>query len=1109
MKNPRTPQPSDVPRRRWLTLGCVLAASTPTLDAAIVNRWSFNSTAGDAPSGATVANEVQGGDPAVILGDGARFTGSAIKLPGGPSNIAAYVDLPNGIVSGLTEVTIEGWVTVDTGGFAWTRAFDIGDSAGQELPGPGGGGDGTDYLMLSLSRNADYNIQRLEWRNFTANGPGPEATATFDSAVPTVFGQSFHFAVTVQPDGFGGSYVNYWRDGVQITMDGAAPFTLEDINDVNNWLGRSNWTADANAAASYDEFRIYDTALDETAILASIAAGPNAGLSDTDGDGMPNSWELLYPSILDPDNAADAALDSDGDGLTNLAEFQHQTNPLLTDTDGDGLTDGAEVHTHGTDPTNPDTDGDGLTDSAEINTHATDPKNEDTDGDGFTDGSEVAQNTDPKNPLSLPPHFLAHRYTFNETAGSTSTTVQDSLGAAHGQILGEGFVWNGSELVLDGGSGDIAAYVDLPDGFLSRHSVANGGLGAVTIEGWITINESSSSWARILDFGSSIPSSIPISGPGNTNGGGVEARDYIMLSAYNGTDATARQLEWRNEDPHRGGGRVFTTYTTATFGSQFHFVLTIDEFTNRARVYENGTLAAEITFDWNLADLNDINCWLGRSNWTADGNAAASFDELRVYSGMMPAAQAAANTTAGPGVVPVADTDGDGIPDAYEVRYGLDRNNPADASSDTDGDGLTALQESRRGSSPNAADTDGDGLPDSVETNTGVFVSATNTGTRPDRADTDGDGASDSAEVAAGTNPFVFDTDEDGISDGVEITQGTNPNLSEPVFPPLAHRWAFNEPAGDAPDGTTSPDLAGNAPAVIRGAGAFFTGSAIELPGGASATAAYVDLANGILSSRRIVTLEGWYSVTSGDQAWARVFDFGDADGAELTGPGGAGAGTDYLMLSASRGTNYGQQRFEVRDENPTGGGTFTFDSDVATPIGEDAFIHIVVTVDNSIPGTTVLNYWRDGVNYTSNATFPGNTSEINDVNNWLGRSNWTGDSNLAGSFDEFRVYDGILNEEAVLANLAAGPDAPPGGVTPPSADFAILSVTRNPETGALTLTWSSQPGASYIIQQSPSLAVNGWVDIPGTVASEGTTTSVTIAPPAGQPIYHFRIKRQ
>jgi hypothetical protein len=48
----------------------------------------------------------------------------------------------------------------------------------------------------------------------------------------------------------------------------------------------------------------------------------------------------------------------------------------------------------------------------------------------------------------------------------------------------------------------------------------------------------------------------------------------------------------------------------------------------------------------------------------------------------------------------VIDTDGDGIPDAWESQHGLDPNNPADALLDSDSDGLSNLEEYLSGTDP-------------------------------------------------------------------------------------------------------------------------------------------------------------------------------------------------------------------------------------------------------------------------------------------------------------------------------------------------------------------------------------------------------------------------
>ncbi len=51
--------------------------------------------------------------------------------------------------------------------------------------------------------------------------------------------------------------------------------------------------------------------------------------ADDDNDGMPDVWEVTYG--LDPLNAADAAQDNDGDGMTNGQEFAGGGNPSVAD----------------------------------------------------------------------------------------------------------------------------------------------------------------------------------------------------------------------------------------------------------------------------------------------------------------------------------------------------------------------------------------------------------------------------------------------------------------------------------------------------------------------------------------------------------------------------------------------------------------------------------------------------------------------------------------------------------------------------------------------------------------------------------------------------------
>ena len=111
---------------------------------------------------------------------------------------------------------------------------------------------------------------------------------------------------------------------------------------------------------------------------------------------------------------------------------------------------------------------------------------------------------------------------------------------------------------------------------------------------------------------------------------------------------------------------------------------------------------------------------------------------------------------------------------------------------DSDGDGLADHKEKRYGTDPLDPDTDNDGYLDGVEVArgynpTGSGKLADNPNIISDQEitaedivqDSDGDGLTDKEEEVVGTDPLNPDTDGDGKLDGEEIVHGTDPLNSD------------------------------------------------------------------------------------------------------------------------------------------------------------------------------------------------------------------------------------------------------------------------------------------------------------------------------------------
>jgi alpha-tubulin suppressor-like RCC1 family protein len=224
---------------------------------------------------------------------------------------------------------------------------------------------------------------------------------TFPIAVNNVYG---FYTLAGLWWGVAGSYVTYtfnFSDGSSYSKELTNNVDLRDFNIPSSFANSINGTTTQNVFVSGNyhldrqwidfsaaghggknlvSFTVTDRGASGSSriFLAAATAQVGApgqippGATDTDGDGILDSYELGLPLSTKPDDA-----DTDDDGLSDGTEISGTTDPLVADVDNDGLKDGVEFAI-GTNPLVADSDGDGTPDG-----------DEDADNDGGSNRIEV------------------------------------------------------------------------------------------------------------------------------------------------------------------------------------------------------------------------------------------------------------------------------------------------------------------------------------------------------------------------------------------------------------------------------------------------------------------------------------------------------------------------------------------------------------------------------------------------------------------------------------------------------------------------------------------------------------------------------------------------
>lgn len=242
-----------------------LMESAPS-EPSLVAHWAFNEE-----SGSLLYDRVAGNN-GTILG-GASLDGSGALSFDGSND---YVDLPIGpLVSTLNSSTFAVWVDFSNSGGSWQRIFDFGNGTGS-------------YLFLCPRVSSSGGMR------FAVKAPGDyEQTLNTSSTLPSGL---HHVAVTLDD---AADLLTLYLDGVAVVTRTGATHRPSDLGiTTQNWLGRSQYSADGYFKGSLNDFRIYNRCLSGSEIADLANADPDAGdtaivQSDLDNSGTVDMYDLL------------------------------------------------------------------------------------------------------------------------------------------------------------------------------------------------------------------------------------------------------------------------------------------------------------------------------------------------------------------------------------------------------------------------------------------------------------------------------------------------------------------------------------------------------------------------------------------------------------------------------------------------------------------------------------------------------------------------------------------------------------------------------------------------------------------------------------------------